>query len=238
MSIFVRNFLICIGCAVLTVVFYGKYGSFDKPLMFSAIVGVLMILYYALFEKKGVERQSSENIEYKFVKASSSDSVDDIANKIKGVIKKIKAKAEDETKFMVVSRFMSEINEFEVTIPKLVSAYKRGKKYIDENIHAVNREMGEIEHKYNSSSGAAKEIYEKTLREKQATVAEIENIKSNLDETESKMYYIFTTLQKIETTIESVELKDTLSDKEVSDLNGQLELFSSGFKDIVNSMKL
>jgi hypothetical protein len=218
---------------IFIAVFNNLYGNIIKPAIFVLILLSVSLLYKIIFKTNS----NGGSIQEPVMKERPGDKVDNLVSKINDVLKSIKEKAKEDTKFMVISSYISEIHEFEKVIPMLYEAYKKGKHlvYSNQNVYA---EFGEIEEKLKTATGGAKNVYQMTLEEKRKTLNEVESIKSNTDEIESKLYYIFTILQKIETTIDSADINEQLTDKDMTELNTQLEVFSDSVKDIIKSVKV
>lgn len=230
-----RNIAIFFCGLILTAVFYIRYGIITKPLVFVGVILSFSILYSVLFNSRDTYI-SNETKEGNY-ESGKCGSIDAIVNRINRSVKSIKLKSRDKAKFMVVSKFMGEMDEFEGVVPQLVEDYKNGVGFVRKN-STLKDEIREIEFKINNAKGSAREIYEKTSKEKLAAMQEIENIKTSLEESESKLHYILSTLQKVEAILEASELDEGLSDEDSSNLNTHLETFSESLKDVIGSMKL
>lgn len=229
-----RNTIILLLGILLTGVFYIRYDEIIKPIVFTAVLLAFSMLYPILFGGNG-------NTESK-LKAGlfDNDRVDDINNlvhRINKSIRYIKSRTEDISRLTIVSRFMGEMDEFEDAIPDLVEDYKRGLGFIQKN-NTIPKEILDLEKKVTVVKDTARETYQKALNEKHLTLQEIENIKMYLEESESKLHYILSTLQKIEAIVEATEFEQELSDEDMGNLNTNLETFSESLKGVIHSMKL
>ncbi|MCX7748716.1 MAG: hypothetical protein N2645_17800 [Clostridia bacterium] len=231
-----RNVFIIIAGGVFTYIYTGLYGNVFKPMIFTGVILFFSFVYTDMFKRpqRKMEFKNLDNV----VSMRGSYAISSIISKINNSISVIKEKSQNDMKFRIVSRFINEINEFERTIPKLTEAYKRAQYYTSGKTPLLEYEINEIVRKMFNTSETAKKTYEKALKEKQAALLEIERIKAYLDETESKLYYIASILQKIEAIIESAEINERLTDEDLCKLNTQLETFSESLKDILKSIRL
>jgi hypothetical protein len=231
-----RNLAIILFGIIFTVAYsYTLYFSF-KPIIFTLILLAVSISYSGIFDR--YQYLAAQKISKVVNAIDKSYSIDSYVEAIEKSIKILKLKSKENKKYLIISKFMDEIVEFEKVLPTLVENYKRGKNYLDENGALIEAEVKDIEKKFNSAGGEAKVIYEKALNEKHQALNEIEDIKSSVNETESKLAYMLSTLQKIEACIESSELEDALNDEDTVNLNSNLEVFSETIKDTINKMKI
>lgn len=229
-----RNTIILLLGILLTGVFFIRYDNIIKPIVLTAMMLSFSVLYPIIFYSAG-------NVDNKLGSGLFAnervDEVNNVVHRINKSIRYIKSRTEDNSRLTIVSRFMDEINEFEDAIPELVEDYKRGLGFIQKN-NTITKEILSLEKKVTIVKGTAREIYQKALNEKRSTLQEIENIKTYLDESESKLHYILSTLQKIEAIVEATEFEHELSDEDMGNLNTHLETFSESLKGVIHSMKL
>lgn len=228
-----RNMIITLCGMVLTAFFYIRYGAIVKPLVFTAVVLSFSMLHAILFNKSETtyKLDNGNNMDEKL------ENVNLLVDKINQSIKSIKDRSKANSRLILVTKFMDTIEEFEDVLPDLIKDYKRGAEFAYKNA-SIHEEMMELEKKTMKAKGSAKQIYEKALNENRSTMQEIENIKNSLEESESKLYYMLSTLQKIEAIIEVTELDAELSDENTDSLNTHLETFSENLKDVIRSIRL
>lgn len=230
-----RNLILLVFGLILTGVFYIRYGSIIKPLVFTAVILSLSILYTLLFSESDTDK--SQVFKEDSFTNMRKDDIDRIAERINKLIRSIKSKSHNNERLTIVARCMSELDEFEDAVPELAANYKKSFAYAQRSA-SIEQELAELERKAAKAKGSARQNYEKALREKRLTLTEILNIKGSLEESESKLHYILSTLQKIEAIVEAAELNDELSDDDMESLNIHLETFSESLKDVISSMKL
>lgn len=230
-----RNLIIVVLGTALTLVFYLRYGNAVKPIIFAGVVLAFSILYPLLFNDKNV--MTAGRLKNCGNSSDKLDNIDLTVNRIYKLIKSIKAKSREDVKLTVVEKFMDEIDRFENIIPEIVDDYRRGMDFIRNN-SCIQDEIRGIELKISRTKGASRDIYEKTLNEKLLTMQEIEKLKASLEESESRLHYILSILQKIEAIIEASGMDDVLNDDDTSNLNTHLETFSESLKGVLGSMKL
>lgn len=231
----IRNLILLVFGLLLTGVFYIRYGSIIKPLVFTAVILSLSLLYSLLFNKSNTdERPAFMEDSFTYIR---KDDIERIAERINKLIRSIKSRSRENERLTIVARFMSELDEFEDAVPELAANYKKSFAYAQRSA-SIEQELDELERKAVKAKGSARQIYEKALNEKRLTLHEIQNIKSSLDESESRLHYILSTLQKIEAIVEAAGLNDELSDDDMESLNTHLETFSESLKDVISSMKL
>jgi len=167
------------------------------------------------------------------------DKLTPVIKNISRVLTDIKRKAKDNSKYMIVSKFTDEIVNFETIIPDIVSSYRKSSEFLRSREGKIKSEISSLQLKLKNASGDnAKETYRKALEEKQRTLEEMDGIKNNLDECESKLHFILSSLQRIEAIIEASELKEQMSDEETRELNQNVEAFSESVRDISKLMEL
>jgi hypothetical protein len=231
-----RNLAIII-CGIIFTAVYSDALYFNlKPIIFTLILLILSILYSGIFDR--YQYLVTQKVSDVVNTVKDTYEIDTYVAAIEKAIKILKAKSKENKKYLIISKFMDEIEEFEQVLPMLVENYKRGKSYLEKNGALIESEVKAIEKKCEKAKGEAKTIYEKALNEKRLTLNEIENIKASVDETESKFEYMLSTLQKIEAYIESSELGDALNDEDAVNLNSNLEIFSETIKDTIKKMKI
>ncbi len=221
----IRNMIIALCGAGLTGYFYLRFGDLVKPLVFTAVVLSFSMLHSILFS--GTES----------IKSNKYDEMNELVKKINDSSKALKTRSKNNTNLLLVSEFMDTIDEFENAIPELIKDYKKGLEYTHKNV-TIQEEVSELEKKAVTAKGSAKQIYEKALIEKRTTINEIDNINSSLEEGESRLHLMLSTLQKIEAIVEVTELDEELSDEDANSLNLHLESFSENLKDVIRSIKL
>jgi len=213
------------------------YGEFLKPALFGGIVLSFSLLYSVFFATQTSQQQLNET---EMIKLANEriDNLTPIIEKIITSLQNIKEKSKTDSKFLIITKFMDEISSFEEMIPKLIKSYRIGSAFLRDRRYQIETEIKNIEYKLPSITGVARETYEKTLVEKQQTMNEMTDIQNSLDECESKLHYILSTLEKIEAIMASSELNDAVSDQDAQDIGQQLEVFSSSIKDVVKLMKI
>jgi len=217
----------------LTGFFYIRYGDIVKPLVITAVVISFSMLYAILFNNDGTHQGIQRDINLK----NKYENMNSLVEKINDSIKLLKSRSKDNSRLFLISKFMDTIIEFEDAIPDLMKDYKRGTAFTYKN-SSIHEEIIELEKKVMKAKGSAKQIYEKALNEKRTTTQEIENINNSLEESESRLYYMLSTLQKIEAIVEVTELDAELSDEDATSLNTHLETFSENLKDVIRSIRL
>lgn len=226
----IRNMIITLCGAGLTGYFYIRFANLVKPLVFTAVVLAFSMLYSILFSETETNK-TNKNLRNKY------DEMNKLVEKINDSVKALKARSKDNTGLLLISEFMDTIDEFEDAIPELIKDYKTGLEFTYKNM-SIRDEIFELEKKAIKSKGSAKQIYEKALIEKRTTINEIENINNSLEESESRLHLMLSTLQKIQAIVEVTELDDELSDEDATNLNTHLESFSENLKDVMRSIKL
>lgn len=167
------------------------------------------------------------------------DKLTPIIKNIDHVLTNLKRKSTDNSKYVIISRFMEEVVNFEAVIPDIVASYRKSSEFLRGKEGKIKSEISMLQNKLRNASGdSAKETYQKALEEKQRTLEELAGIKSNLDECESKLHFILSSLQRIEAIIEASELKEQMSEEENRDLNQNVEAFSESIRDISKLMEL
>jgi len=219
-------------------------GIYKNPA--GALIGGLIFLFAATYsvlfseeesQKKEVNNKELYNNDLRRLAYESRDRLTPIIDKIGIVLSSIKSF--DNDKYLFISRFMSEATRFEELIPNLVASYRKGSLFLQNRDAQTSIDINSLEMKLNSAkSESVRLTYEKALSEKRQILAELQHIRNNLDDCESKLYYILSTLEKIETIIFSDELSDNMSDEASKNINQQLEIFSGSVKDIAKVMKL
>ncbi len=226
----IRNLIITLLGTGLTGYFYIRFGDLVKPLVFTAVVLAFSMLHSILFGNNG------SNIHNKQV-TNKYEEINELVEKINDSIKALKDRSKDNRSLLLISQFMDTIDEFEDAIPELIKDYKKGLAFIHNNL-TFQEEVNELEKKAVRAKGSAKQIYEKALIEKRITINEIENINNSLEESESRLHLMLSTLQKIQAIVEVTELDNELSDENATNLNTHLESFSENLKDVIRSIKL
>jgi hypothetical protein len=226
------NIIIAIGTIALAVVF-------NKISVLILILGGILFLISSLIgllsKKYSDESESSSLKELYKVR----DKLTPVIKNISQILTNLKKRSKDNSKFMIISRFMEEILDFEAIIPGIVANYRKSSEFLRGKEGRIKSEISSLQNKLRSVSGDnAKETYQKALEEKQRTLEEMTGIKSNLDECESKLHFILSSLQRIEAIIEASELKEQMSDEEIRDLNQNVEAFSESIRDISKLMDL
>lgn len=204
-------------------------------LIAGGILFLFLFLVWLLTKKNsdGIERSSLNEL------SKVRDKLTPVIKNISQVLINLKRKSKDNSKFIIISRFMEEIVNFEEIIPGIVTSYRKSSEFLRGKEGRINSEISSLQIKLKNATGDnAKEMYKKTLEEKQHTLEEMTGITSNLDECESKLHFILSSLQRIEAIIEASELKDQMSDEETRDLNQNVEAFSESIRDISKLMKL
>ncbi|AEV70447.1 hypothetical protein [Acetivibrio clariflavus] len=226
------NIVIALGTIILSAVFRN----------FAAIIlglgGILFLLssIASLLSGKNSEVLEGSNLDEL---CKVRDKLTPLIKDINRVLTNLKRRAKDNSKYMIISRFMEEIVNFETIIPDIVASYRKSSEFLRGKDGKIKSEISMLQNKLRNASGdSAKETYQKTLEEKQRTLEELAGIKSNLDECESKLHFILSSLQRIEAIIEASELKEQMSDEETRDLNQNVEAFSESVKDISKMMEL
>ena len=219
-------------------------GIYKNPA--GALIGGFVFLFAATYsvlfseEEPQIEEyqiKEANNNDLRRLAYESKDRLTPIIDKIGIVLSSIKSF--DSDKYLFISRFMSEAASFEELIPNLVASYRKASRFLQNRDAQTSTDIKSLEMKLNSAkSESVRLTYEKALSEKRQILDELKHIRNNLDDCESKLYYILSTLEKIETIIFSDELNDTMSDEASKNINQQLEIFSGSVKDIAKVMKL
>ncbi len=215
-------------------------GRYNSPI--GAVLGGLVFLFTATYsvlfsEDNEPQIKEVDYNDFRKLAYESRDRLTPIIEKLGIVLNNIKSF--DKGKYQFITRFMSEIASFEELIPNLVLSYRKGARFLQNRDAQASTDIKSLEMKLSSGiSESARQTYEKALAEKKQTLAELQHIRNNLDDCESKLYYILSTLEKIETIIYSDELSDNMSDQVSNNINQQLEIFSGSVKDIAKVMKL
>lgn len=231
------NAVIIGGTVILSAIFLSRGKSAFPFVVLGAILLGFSILYSLIFKKNSdtIDESSFDLKELSKVRDNLTPVIKNIIN----VLNSLKKKSQDNSKFMIISRFMDEIVDFEETIPQIVHSYRKGAEFLRTRDGRINSEVKSLQDKLRNATGDnAKAMYQKALEEKQQTLDEMRSIKSNLDECESKLHFILSALQRIETIIESSELMEKMSEEETQDLNQNVEAFSESIRDISRLMKL
>ncbi len=231
------NAVIIGGTVILSAIFLRGGKSAFPFVVMGAILLVFSILYGLIFKKnaEAIDESSFDLKELNKVRDNLTPVIKNIIN----VLNNLKQKSQDNSKFMIISRFMDEIVDFEETIPQIVRSYRKGAEFLHARDGRINSEVKSLQDKLRNATGDnAKAMYQKALDEKQQTLNEMLGIRSNLDECESKLHFILSALQRIETIIESSELQEKMSEEETQDLNQNVEAFSESIRDISKLMEL
>ena len=226
------NLIIATGTIALAVIFH-------KISVLILILGG--ILFLISFLAGLLSKKNSDELENNTLKELNKvrDKLTPVIKNISQVLINLKRKSKDNSKFVIISRFMEEVVDFETIIPGIVASYRKSSEFLRGKEGRINSEISSLQNKLRSASGDnAKEMYQKALEEKQRTLEEMTGIKSNLDECESKLHFILSSLQRIEAIIEASELKEQMSDEETRDLNQNVEAFSESIRDISKLMEL
>jgi len=230
---------IIIGATVIfSALSFTWYGDFSKPFLFGSIILIFSVLYSVFFSSAESSQENLNESEMHKLAHERNDNLTPVIEKIISSLQNIKEKSKNDSKFLIITKFMDEISTFEEMIPKLIKSYRSGSSFLRERRYQIQTEIQNIEYKLSSTTGIAKETYEKTLAEKQQTMNEMTAIQNSLDDCESKLHYILSTLQKIEAIIAASELNDVVSDEDAQNISQQLEVFSSSIKDVVKLMKI
>ena len=235
----ITNSIIFGATVVSSAAFFTWYGSAVKPIVFGSVVMAFSTLYTLLFSSQpndssvGFDKTEILKLVYE-----THDNLTPIIKELIDSLTNLKQKSQINSKFLIVSKFTDEICNFEQMIPNLVRSYRKGAKFLKDKAYQITTEIKNVEYKLNTSTGVTKETYEKVLEEKRQTLKEMQDIQDTLDQCESKLHYILSTLEKIEATVESSDLKDTITDEDTENINQQLESFSESIKDVVKLMKL
>lgn len=204
------------------------------------ILGLGGILFLLSFVIGLLSDKSSKEVGSSFNELSKvRDKLTPVIKNIDQVLANLKRKAKDNSKYMIISKFMEEIVSFETVVPEIVESYRKSYEFLRGKEGRIKSEISSLQNKLRSASGdSAKQTYQKALEEKQHTLEELDDIKGNLDECESKLHFILSSLQRIESIIEASELKEQISDDEISALNQNIESFSESVREISKLMKL
>ena len=131
---------------------------------------------------------------------------------------------------------MEEILDFEAIIPGIVANYRKSSEFLRGKEGRIKSEISSLQNKLRSVSGDnAKETPESPWGEA-AYFRKMTGIKSNLDECESKLHFILSSLQRIEAIIEASNWKEQMSDEEIES-KPECEAFSK-HRDISKLMDL
>ncbi|MDP4180870.1 MAG: hypothetical protein Q8942_07235 [Bacillota bacterium] len=237
-SVFNLKTALAFGIAVImSAVSYSAFGS-KAGMVFGGLIFIFTVLYSVLFS--GKEKIKKREVSYNDLRKlayEARDRLTPILEKLVTVLNSIKAF--NGSKYLFISEFMTEVANFEEIIPNLVMSYRKGARFLANRDAQASTDIKSIEMKLNSSvSESVRQTYEKALQEKRQTLEELQHMRNNLEECESKLYYILSTLEKIETIIYSDELNDNMTDETSRNINQQLEIFSGSVKDIAKVMKL
>ncbi|HEY9062883.1 MAG TPA: hypothetical protein VIO64_20665 [Pseudobacteroides sp.] len=226
------------GVAVIaTGVSYRFYNSPAGALL-GGLIFLVVATYSVLFsEEKEPQKKEQDYNDFRELANESRDRLSPIIEKLGVVLGNIKLL--DRGKYQFIAKFMSEIAVFEELIPNLVMSYRKGIRFLASRDAQATTDIKSLEMKLNSGvSESARQTYGKAISEKKQILSELKHIRNNLDDCESKLYYILSTLEKIETIIYSDELRDNISDETSKNINQQLEIFSGSVRDIAKVMKL
>lgn len=162
--------------------------------------------------------------------------INSMVERIYESLKLIKSKSQGKDQFMIFGRFTDAIKEYEDVLPIIVKNFFDGVRFLD-RYSGIEQEISECESKIMQTEGQAQKTYEKVLNEKRDTLKEINQVKSSLSESESRIYLILCELQKIEAILESAKMSDGLTNEDVTKLNGYLETFTENIKGSLQSIK-
>jgi hypothetical protein len=209
--------------------------------MGAVLGGVIFLItatYSVLFsEEKEIKKKESDYNDFRRLAYGSRDRLTPVIEKLGIAINNIKFF--DSNKYQFISKFMTEVAVLEELIPNLVMSYRKGVRFLANRDAQATTDIKSLEMKLNSGiSENARQTYKKAISEKKQILSELQHIRNNLDDCESKLYYLLSTLEKIETIIYSDELSDSLSDQASKDVNQQLEILSESVRDIAKAMKL
>jgi hypothetical protein len=229
---------IAFGAAVVAMAV--SYGFYNNP-MGAVLGGVIFLItatYSVLFsEEKEIKKKESDYNDFRRLAYGSRDRLTPVIEKLGIAINNIKFF--DSNKYQFISKFMTEVAVLEELIPNLVMSYRKGVRFLANRDAQATTDIKSLEMKLNSGiSENARQTYKKAISEKKQILSELQHIRNNLDDCESKLYYLLSTLEKIETIIYSDELSDSLSDQASKDVNQQLEILSESVRDIAKAMKL
>jgi len=226
------NIVIALGTITLAAIFR------NIAVIILGLGGVLFFFSFlvGLLSGKNSEALGSSNLNEL---CKVRDKLTPINKNIDQVLTNLKRKSTDNSKYLIISRFMEEVVNFEAVIPDIVASYRKSSEFLRGKEGKIKSEISMLQNKLRNVSGDnAKETYQKALEEKQRTLEELDGIKSNLDECESKLHFILSSLQRIEAIIEASELKEQMSEEENRDLNQNIEAFSESIRDISKLMEL
>ena len=239
-SIFnLTNTIILVLTIIVSIIFQIEFNSASPPIILGGIFIVLSILYNFHINMRKLKSPNEYDAKHLRELASQKhDNLTPIIKKLVDTMERLKHKSQNNSKFLFVSKLVDDICDFERIIPILVENYRQGTKFLKQRSYKLSIEISNIEANLNSSTGTAKETYTKTLAEKKQANIEMHDIQNTLNECESKLHYILSTLQKIEATVESSDIKDNNTDQEIQEVSTQLEVFSESVKDVVTLMKI
>lgn len=222
------NIIIALCTIILAAIFRSKIGS-SIVIIGGGILFIFSFLVGLLSKKSSKAIGSSSLSELCKVR----DKLTPVIKNIDQVLTNLKQKSRDNNKYIIISRFMEEVVNFETIVPDIVASYRKSSEFLRGKEGRIKSEISSLQNKLRNASGDnAKETYQKALEEKQRTLEEMNGIKSNLDECESKLHFILSSLQRIEAIIEAAELKEQMSDEDTIDLNQNVEAFSESVRDI------
>jgi hypothetical protein len=234
------NWKSAIAFGVAVVAMAVSYGFYNNP-MGAVLGGVIFLVtatYSVLFsEEKELKKKESDYNDFRRLAYGSRDRLTPVIEKLGIAINNIKFF--DSNKYKFISKFMTEVAVLEELIPNLIMSYRKGARFLANRDAQATTDIKSLEMKLNSGiSENARQTYKKAILEKKQILSELQHIRNNLDDCESKLYYLLSTLEKIETIIYSDELSDSLSDQASKDVNQQLEILSESVRDIAKAMKL
>lgn len=228
---------VIIGATVILSAIFFKNGRLPIPVIVMGVILLFFSVLYRLIFKSNSDFDEN-TIDLKEL-SKVRDNLTPVIRSIVQVLTSLKKKSQDNDRFVIISRFMEEIVNFEEIIPEIVKSYRKGAEFLHGRDGRINSEVKTLQDKLRNATGDnAKAMYQKALDEKQQTLDEMMGIKGNLDECESKLHFILSALQRIETIIESSELKEKMSEEDTQDLNQNVEAFSESIKDISKLMDL
>ncbi|HBY19411.1 MAG TPA: hypothetical protein DEG71_00040 [Clostridiales bacterium] len=239
-SIFnLTNSIILVLTIIISIIFQIEFKSASAPIILGGIFIVLSILYNLQINKRKLKSPNEYGAkQLRELASQKHDNLTPIIKKLVDTMERLKHKSQNNSKFLFVSKLVDDICDFERIIPILVENYRQGAKFLKQRSYKLSIEINNIESNLNSSTGTVKETYAKTLAEKKQANNEMHDIQNTLNECESKLHYILSTLQKIEATVESSDIKDNNTDQEMQEVSTQLEVFSESVKDVVTLMKI
>ncbi len=232
----IANFFIVSITLVLSAIADAQRSSI---IILGGILFFFSTMYAFFFSKQNKSlHEDSDPTEIDELAYEKHDNLTPVLKKLVKAMERLKQKSKDNPRFLMVSNFMDDVCNFEQMIPKLVNNYRKGKEFLKGRIYQTTTEISNLESKIAASSGTAKETYASSLEQKKQVLKEIEEIKSSLAECESKLHYMLSTLQQVETIVESSSLKNEISNQDIDNINVQLDVFSESMKDVMNIMKI